>query len=46
MSDDELVSAMVAEPTLIRRPLVACGDDLVVGFSRRELAALLGRPVE
>lgn len=43
MTDDELLAAMVAEPTLLRRPLVIAGGQLVVGFDRAGLKALTGR---
>lgn len=33
---------MVAHPTLIRRPLVAMGDHLLLGFSPASYARLLG----
>jgi arsenate reductase-like glutaredoxin family protein len=37
MSDDELISAMINEPTLLRRPLIVDGDRLIVGFDRNAL---------
>jgi arsenate reductase-like glutaredoxin family protein len=40
MTDDALIAAMVEEPTLLRRPLVIAGDNLVVGFDRTGLQAL------
>ncbi len=40
MTDDELLAAMVAEPTLIRRPLILDDDRLIVGFDKKGLAAL------
>ena len=46
MSDDELIRLMVAEPNLIKRPLVTVGGELVAGFdkpARARLAQLLGR---
>jgi arsenate reductase-like glutaredoxin family protein len=39
MSDDEVLDAMVAEPTLLRRPLIQDGGQLVVGFDRKRMAA-------
>lgn len=41
MGDDELLAAMVAEPTLIGRPLVIAGGRLVSGFDRGQLQTLL-----
>lgn len=43
MSDDELIVAMIAEPTLIRRPLIVEGDLLIVGFDKKGLATLADR---
>jgi len=40
MTDDELLAAMVVEPTLIRRPLILDDDRLIVGFDKKGLAAL------
>ena len=34
VSDDELLALMSEFPALIRRPLVAAGDRLLVGFDR------------
>lgn len=42
MNDDELLAAMVEEPTLIRRPLVVADGRLVTGFDRTGLQALAG----
>ncbi len=43
MDDDELLAAMVEEPTLIRRPLVIADGTLVTGFDRQGLQALVER---
>lgn len=37
MSDEALIAAMVAEPTLIRRPIVVSGDAYVVGSRKADL---------
>lgn len=42
MTDDELLAAMVEEPTLIRRPLVVADGRLVIGFDRSGLESLVG----
>jgi arsenate reductase-like glutaredoxin family protein len=46
MTDDELLVEMVAEPTLLRRPLVIADNRLVVGFDRTGLQQLAGRQHE
>jgi Spx/MgsR family transcriptional regulator len=38
------VEAMVAEPTLIKRPVVIAGDDVLVGFNPSLYEGLLQRP--
>jgi arsenate reductase-like glutaredoxin family protein len=43
LSGDELIQAMVEEPTLLRRPLVVAGGTLVAGFDRSALESLVGR---
>jgi arsenate reductase (glutaredoxin) len=43
MSDDELLAAMVEEPTLIRRPIVVSGDEHVVGSRKADLERLAER---
>jgi Spx/MgsR family transcriptional regulator len=40
-SDNELLDLMVAEPTLLKRPIVISGDQHVVGFSKPQLEALV-----
>ncbi len=35
-TDHELIELMVADPTLIRRPLVVVGEQIIAGFDRRE----------
>jgi arsenate reductase len=40
VSDDELLDLMVAEPALLRRPLIIAGDQAVVGFNKDEITAL------
>lgn len=39
--DDELLDLMIAEPTLLKRPIVISGDQHVVGFSKPQLDALV-----
>lgn len=34
LSDEELIDLMAQHPTLIRRPLLVRGDELIVGFDR------------
>ena len=40
VSDDELLDLMIAEPTLLRRPLVISDRGSTVGFNRDRLAEL------
>ncbi len=40
MDDGALLEAMVAEPTLIRRPLIVAGDEAITGFDRKGLTRL------
>ncbi len=40
MDDEELLAAMVAEPTLVRRPLVISEGRLVTGFDRQGLQSI------
>jgi arsenate reductase-like glutaredoxin family protein len=40
MDDDQLLAAMIAEPTLLRRPLVEDNGQLVIGMDRKRLVAL------
>lgn len=40
VSDDELIELMVAEPTLLRRPLAIAGGQSTVGFNADALKAL------
>lgn len=44
LTDGELVALLVAEPTLLRRPLVAAGGRAVVGFDREAIRALAAGP--
>jgi arsenate reductase-like glutaredoxin family protein len=46
MSDEQLIAAMVAEPTLLRRPLVVEGGRLVAGFDRDQIACLVASSSE
>ena len=39
-SDEELLALMSEYPALIRRPLIAAADALVVGFDRERLGRL------
>lgn len=43
LDDDALIDEMVAEPTLLRRPIVVDGVDVVVGHSEPKLAAMIDR---
>jgi arsenate reductase len=40
VSDDELLDLMIAEPTLLRRPLVIGGKGSALGFDRKRLEEL------
>lgn len=40
-SDEELVQAMVAEPTLLRRPIVLSQSGVVVGYDRGALESVI-----
>ena len=43
LSDDRLLRLMVAEPRLIRRPLIQTADgDLIVGSDKKAIADLTG----
>lgn len=42
LSDDEMIQFMLDEPRLVRRPLIAAGDRLIVGLDRPAIAALAG----
>ena len=35
-TDHQLMELMVEDPTLIRRPLVVIGEQIIAGFDRRE----------
>ena len=35
-TDHQLMELMVEDPTLIRRPLVVVGEQIIAGFDRRE----------
>ena len=41
VSERELLDLMVSEPTLLRRPLIVSGGNLIVGFDRQRIAALV-----
>jgi arsenate reductase (glutaredoxin) len=41
VSDDELLTLMVQEPRLLRRPLVVVDGKPVIGFDKEELARVL-----
>lgn len=41
ISDDDLLDLMVEEPTLLRRPIVIKGDQVVIGHNPRKLAELV-----
>ena len=40
LDDDELLNLMLAEPTLLKRPIVIHGERHVVGFSKPQLEEL------
>ena len=40
ISDEELLRLMVAEPKMVRRPLIQFGDDLIVGTDKLAMARL------
>lgn len=39
-TDDELLDLMVAEPALLKRPLIIAGDQTVLGFNKDQINAL------
>jgi arsenate reductase-like glutaredoxin family protein len=39
LTDDELIALMAREPTLIRRPTLVAGGEILAGPTRAELAA-------
>lgn len=41
LSDDELVRLMIEEPTLLRRPIVTSGEQVVIGHNPGRLASLI-----
>lgn len=41
LSDDEMVSLMLQEPKLVRRPLLRVGDKLMVGGGRAAVEAAI-----
>ena len=43
LTDDELVRLMLQEPRLVRRPLVAIGNELVIGADMKEVERVLER---
>lgn len=44
LSAEAALAFMLAQPLLIRRPLMQCGDRLMVGFDPPKVAAWLGLP--
>ncbi len=40
--DAELLRQMEAEPRLLRRPILAVGDQLLIGFDQQRWASALG----
>jgi nitrogenase-associated protein len=42
---DTALASMLAEPLLIRRPLMECGGKRVAGFDAERVAAWIGEPV-
>jgi arsenate reductase-like glutaredoxin family protein len=43
LSDEQLLELMAEHPTLIRRPLLGGGGDLIVGFDRQAYAERFDR---
>ncbi len=43
LADDDLLDLMIAEPTLLRRPIVVGKDDVVIGHNAGKLEALIAR---
>lgn len=41
LDDDALLDLMLVEPTLLRRPLVTKGDEVIVGHNATKLAELI-----
>jgi arsenate reductase-like glutaredoxin family protein len=41
MDDDGLIAAMVAEPTLLRRPLIVCDAGHAIGFDAAALRTII-----
>lgn len=41
MDDDALIAMMRQEPTLLRRPLIVSGSNIIIGFDRSLLTALV-----
>jgi nitrogenase-associated protein len=46
LSPDEALTALLAEPLLIRRPLIRIGNTHLLGFDPVAIAAAFGRPAE
>ena len=42
LTNDQLIDLMLAEPRLIRRPILVVGDDVLFGFDAEEYARHLG----
>ena len=40
LTDDEMIQRMLAEPRLIRRPLIQAGDRVIIGFDKAAVADL------
>lgn len=43
LTDDQLLTLMLDEPTLLRRPIVIGGGEVVVGHNATKLAEMIGR---
>ncbi len=43
LDDEGLIAAMVAEPTLLRRPVIVWDHGVVIGFDRKGLEALVSQ---
>ena len=42
LSDDQLITMMVEEPRLVRRPLIQVSGELVVGTNKKAMAQVFG----
>ncbi len=42
LSDDRLVELMLAEPRMIRRPLIGVADELIIGSDKKAMERAFG----